>query len=131
MENPTDCASRGVDPSTLKDHDVWFSGPSWLKLNETKWPIEDCSFNRITGEERQQTKALVAIIENDLIQIIEDHSSLIKNFRLLAWCGRFIQQHQQHQTKKTNESNFRTSKRQRSRRRTETLHEISSTKGIR
>ena len=29
-ENPADCASRGIDPSSLKRLDLWWKGPEWL-----------------------------------------------------------------------------------------------------
>ncbi len=32
MENPADYASRGLFPSELLDHDLWWNGPAWLKL---------------------------------------------------------------------------------------------------
>ncbi|XP_076684106.1 uncharacterized protein LOC143377073 [Andrena cerasifolii] len=30
LENPADCASRGLPPSRLPDFTLWWSGPSWL-----------------------------------------------------------------------------------------------------
>ena len=30
MDNPGDCASRGLLPSELLDYDLWWNGPSWL-----------------------------------------------------------------------------------------------------
>ena len=30
MENPADCASRGLFPSELLAHDLWWNGPEWL-----------------------------------------------------------------------------------------------------
>lgn len=98
-ENPADCASRGVDPSTLKDVTIWFSGPKWLSSEETKWPIEEFTFDRITGEERRETNVMVATVDNDLLDIIERHSSIVKIFRILAWCRRYA-----HNTKAKNHS---------------------------
>lgn len=36
-ENPADCASRGLSPSELVEHDLWFQGPRWLKDNPCTW----------------------------------------------------------------------------------------------
>lgn len=38
LENPADCASRGLQPAELVHHKLWFNGPSWLKLESDKWP---------------------------------------------------------------------------------------------
>ena len=29
-QNPADCASRGLSATELKDHQLWWEGPSWL-----------------------------------------------------------------------------------------------------
>ena len=31
VKNPADCASRGVFPAELMAHNMWWSGPDWLK----------------------------------------------------------------------------------------------------
>ncbi|XP_055923102.1 uncharacterized protein LOC129953729 [Eupeodes corollae] len=36
--NPADCSSRGVTPSNLPNHHLWWTGPSWLCLEENAWP---------------------------------------------------------------------------------------------
>lgn len=38
-DNPADCASRGLLPSHLPDHELWWNGPSWLLLPPASWPI--------------------------------------------------------------------------------------------
>ena len=53
VDNPADCASRGMFPSELIGHKMWWSGPDWLKLSPGDWtkrnsscasmPEEDCS----------------------------------------------------------------------------------------
>ena len=35
-DNPADCASRSVFPSELLNHQLWWHGPSWLKLQPSK-----------------------------------------------------------------------------------------------
>ena len=36
--NPADCASRGVLPSQLIDHSLWWTGPDWLCQDPRYWP---------------------------------------------------------------------------------------------
>lgn len=36
-ENPADCALRGMLPSELHAHDLWWNGPSWLHLQTSAW----------------------------------------------------------------------------------------------
>ena len=37
-ENPADRQSRGIFPSELIDHDLWWSGPPWLHQEQSHWP---------------------------------------------------------------------------------------------
>ncbi|XP_070851469.1 uncharacterized protein [Drosophila suzukii] len=39
QENPADCATRGLTPSQLKHHTLWWNGPNWLHLSEEHWPV--------------------------------------------------------------------------------------------
>ncbi|XP_037925672.1 uncharacterized protein LOC119660846 [Hermetia illucens] len=37
-QNPADCASRGLNPSQLMKHSLWWSGPDWLTKPSHQWP---------------------------------------------------------------------------------------------
>lgn len=39
-ENPADCASRGVAPSELLEHPLWWRGPDFLARDIAEWPID-------------------------------------------------------------------------------------------
>ena len=33
LDNPADCASRGLSARELKEHELWWNGPPWLLQN--------------------------------------------------------------------------------------------------
>ena len=37
-DNPDDCASKGLFPSELLEHDLWWNGPDWLKSSSSDRP---------------------------------------------------------------------------------------------
>ncbi|XP_049878190.1 uncharacterized protein LOC126375293 [Pectinophora gossypiella] len=39
-QNPADCASRGLTPDELINHNSWWTGPEWLSHDQHHWPIE-------------------------------------------------------------------------------------------
>ena len=41
VQNPPDCASRGLFPLELVSHDLWWNGCEWLYLDLSGWP-EEC-----------------------------------------------------------------------------------------
>ncbi|XP_070854683.1 uncharacterized protein [Drosophila suzukii] len=43
-DNPADCASRGLHPSKLLDHELWWKGPSWMALPQYEWPLSTSKF---------------------------------------------------------------------------------------
>ena len=38
FDNPADCASRGLFPYELFQHELWWNGPLWLKQSPADWP---------------------------------------------------------------------------------------------
>ncbi|XP_070854723.1 uncharacterized protein [Drosophila suzukii] len=54
QENPADCATRGLTPSQLKHHTLWWNGPHWLHLSEEHWPVNPVQYPKselISGEQ--------------------------------------------------------------------------------
>ncbi|XP_054257525.1 uncharacterized protein LOC128982590 [Macrosteles quadrilineatus] len=38
QDNPADCATRGLSPSQLVTHHLWWNGPEWLQSSSDSWP---------------------------------------------------------------------------------------------
>lgn len=80
-ENPADCASRGVNPSELKMHNLWWSGPKWLSKSQDEWPSYQQEY--VTEVERRKlpVNSFVSIKDQDddyLVQVMKKHSTLAK-----------------------------------------------------
>ena len=90
-ENPADCASRGIYPSELLQHELWWHGPPWMKLRPPDWPKNDLS----PDVEREETSEIVATVCNvaatrDPLIPLDRFSSISLYKRVTAWVLRFI-----------------------------------------
>ncbi|XP_066595379.1 uncharacterized protein [Prorops nasuta] len=85
IDNPADVISRGQLPHAFTKNELWFSGPTWLKESESKWPEEILTFTEVP--ELRKNVCLVSI-SNDL-NLLERYSSHSKLFRIIAYCMRF------------------------------------------
>lgn len=86
-ENPADCASRGLLPSAFTDHELWFTGPSFLK-------DKVITYNRpndlnISLEESAKVH-LATVLEKTNDSIFKRFSSLTKLIRVIAYCRRLL-----------------------------------------
>ncbi|XP_045773302.1 uncharacterized protein LOC123872805 [Maniola jurtina] len=63
IENPSDCLSRGVLPSQLISHPLWWNGPQWLRDSPSEWPIN--SFSPTTDNELPEFKS-TALLTTDV-----------------------------------------------------------------
>ncbi|KAL6417083.1 hypothetical protein ACFW04_012998 [Cataglyphis niger] len=75
-ENPADCASRGISPSELVDHLLWWRGPPWLSEDRTSWP---------SSREDQPTGSM----PEERVNVHASFSSLNRLVRVTAWCRRW------------------------------------------
>ena len=84
--NPADCASRGMSPTTLFHHTLWWEGPSWLKKEPITIPKQP---PRKTLMERGCTVNILMPYFS-----IADHISALPQgyphiIAIAAWCFRF------------------------------------------
>lgn len=87
-DNPADCASRGVNPSQLKAHTLWWTGPKWLALSKEQWPDLSDNTYKTSKEIRDHHTVLLTTAEHT--EIIDRFSDLSRMVRVLTHCARFI-----------------------------------------
>ncbi|XP_011858427.1 PREDICTED: uncharacterized protein LOC105555984 [Vollenhovia emeryi] len=93
-DNPADCASRGSTASDLVHHQLWWSGPPWLKNSPASWPILPMPdavdiLQTVSSEARKATVHLVdPTPEGDLFT---SYSSWIRLLRVTAYVRRYVQ----------------------------------------
>ena len=90
LDNPADCASRGLFPSELIDHSLWWNGPEWLKLPSSSWPDQMQIPRSFTIPDKEKEVSFVAIAKlvGALIPLDQfSHFTHLK--RVTAWIIRF------------------------------------------
>lgn len=100
IDNPADCISRGLLPHELKDHTLWWHGPSLLHDNKVtihKAYGEPSLSSDLQPESNDDTLVPVACAasasdhKNCVLQpIIEKFSSITKMTRVLAYVLRYL-----------------------------------------
>ena len=75
IENPADCASRGLFPSELLDHKLWWNGPTWLKSTPHYWPRQSNIPPTESSEEVRQICHHIGIGQSALLILFDRYSS--------------------------------------------------------
>ncbi|XP_029679981.1 uncharacterized protein LOC115245695 [Formica exsecta] len=87
-ENPADCASRGIAPSELAHHALWWTGPEWLRQPELSWPKKNLEAPKDEPPEKTATTHHAAAVEIEP-ELLLRFSSLHRLLRVTAWCLRW------------------------------------------
>ena len=89
-QNPADCASRGLFPAELTEYDLWWGGPSWLKMSSVMWPEQPHLPSEIVLEEERNVCHLATSAVLQSIIPIDRYYKFITLKRVTAWMFRFI-----------------------------------------
>lgn len=86
--NPADCASRGVNPSDLHSHSLWWSGPEFLYEKSENWPEQKPTAITSLEEKKTTIQCNTTSVSNPP-EILTKFSDLQHIIRVTAWCIRF------------------------------------------
>jgi len=89
-ENPADCASRGLFPSELIDHELWWNGPAWLKLPHSFWPSQTGIDKVDTPEEERDISLHTVAVQRETVIPVDRYSHYSRLRRVTAWILCFI-----------------------------------------
>ncbi|XP_053686155.1 uncharacterized protein LOC128735696 [Sabethes cyaneus] len=93
--NPADKISRGIMPSQLKTDDLWWHGPPYLQQDTSAWPENFIELSPLhkqaRTEEGRTVVSLVVSTTSTVTEFIEQHSTLFRLQRKVAWMLRFAQ----------------------------------------
>ncbi|XP_046426001.1 uncharacterized protein LOC124182586 [Neodiprion fabricii] len=90
-ENPADQLSRGQSPEEFLRNNLWRTGPSWLKEEESTWPNFKIQIPTLDEEMRKDSCFTVAVNNHE---ILERYSSIGKLRRILSYCLRMKKDNQ-------------------------------------
>ena len=89
IDNPTDCASRGIFPSELLLHDMWWRGPSWLQLGIHQL-LKLSSLPPNPSSEADKICSHAAVVSTDSLFPLGRYSSYSRLVRVTSWILRFV-----------------------------------------
>ena len=94
VSNPADWASRGLYPSELIRHDLWWKGPSWMYDPPSNWPVTPELADKPEPSEERTAMELpievVLLVHPIELPLLERVSSYGRLKHITAWIHRFI-----------------------------------------
>ncbi|CAG9124118.1 unnamed protein product, partial [Plutella xylostella] len=98
-QNPADCLSRGVKPSELQNHELWFSGPACVY--NTNYSFDDCGSDVLKNDlpevkiKNPKCREAVCVASQKqgtiFSNLLEKYSNINKVIEVLAYVIRFCE----------------------------------------
>lgn len=90
-DNPADCASRGLYPSEVLHHPLWWSGPKFLYRDHNTWPPTVINNDCDTTNSEERKAILVVTLNQTIIEdLLNKFSSLATIIHVVAYCLRIF-----------------------------------------
>lgn len=91
-DNPSDLGSRGSTADKLKESQLWWHGPPWLREHNENWPKSAVDFDLQSLPELKPEHIIFMTTESEpfIITFISSQSSYNKVLNIIAWIRRFI-----------------------------------------
>ncbi|XP_006812352.1 uncharacterized protein LOC102804307 [Saccoglossus kowalevskii] len=90
MQNPADLASRGMRAMELIKSDLWFSGPEFLKQDESEWPQYPADLGISERDPELKAVSTVSVRRDCSVSYLMNHfSSWPKLIKVVAWILRW------------------------------------------
>ena len=89
-ENPADCASRGLLPTELLEHALWWNGPPWLRLAPCNWPKRSSISADSLPEEEREVSFVTTVQTKRPVIPLDRYSNFTRLQRVTAWILRFV-----------------------------------------
>ena len=99
--HPEDCASRGLFPSELVQHSLWWDGPQWLKQSPADWPKQNPLPPSDLPEEERELALQATVADHSPTIPVDRYSSFDRLKRVTAWILRFVNNCRNRSQKKT------------------------------
>ena len=90
LDNPADSASRGMFPLELLQHELWWTGPNWLRQADPQWPCQPQLETTPIPNEEREISLFTSLGEQTALPLLERFSSFSRLIRVTAWIFRFV-----------------------------------------
>lgn len=89
VDNPADCASRGLDPSTFIHFSLWWNGPTFLRNGVPTLALPHLVIDPTIDQEERREVVCHKIQNHPWNNLLQECSSLASLTRITAWILRF------------------------------------------